>query len=377
MMQRRDFIAATVVSSGILCCPRFIFADEGQTPAPVKPRHDKYLRPARFYEQLEDKIVECRLCPRRCRVSDLERGYCGVRENIAGDYFTLVYSRACTANIDPIEKKPFYHFLPGTTAFSIATAGCNLNCKFCQNWNISQFRPEDVSSFELPPDECALAAYKNNCKSVAYTYSEPTVFYEYMADCAVSARKTGLRSVVVSAGYIEKAPLQELLGLVDAIKIDLKAFSQTYYSDICSGELKPILETLLTIKETGTWLEIVYLMLPGLNDSEGEISALCDWLISNLGPDVPIHFTRFHPAYLLKNLPITSLESLERAYDIGRAKGLHFPYIGNVYGHKAENTFCPECGKLLIARKGLQVTENILDHGKCPACQYLIPGVWT
>lgn len=376
-MQRRDFIWATAIGGGLICCPRFVLADEKPMPSTDKPRFDIYMRPARFYNHLDDKIVECRLCPRHCKVSDLERGYCGVRENVGGDYVTLVYARACTANIDPIEKKPFFHFLPGTTAFSIATAGCNLNCKFCQNWNISQFRPEDVSSFKLTPDECALTAFKNQCQSVAYTYSEPTIFYEYMTDCAVSVRQTGLRSVVVSAGYIEKEPLVELLGLVDAIKIDLKAFSETYYKNICNGELKAILDTLVTIKETGTWLEIVYLMLPDLNDGEQEITELCDWLLANLGPDVPIHFTRFHPAYLLKNLPITPLESLERAYDIALAKGLNYPYIGNVFGHKAENTFCPGCGKLLIARKGLQVTDNILKHGKCPTCQYSIPGVWA
>jgi pyruvate formate lyase activating enzyme len=333
--------------------------------------------PARYYTKLEHGIVECILCPRRCRVSDLERGYCGVRENRGGEYYTLVYGKVCSANIDPIEKKPFFHFLPGTTAFSIATAGCNLNCKFCQNWSISQFRPEDVRHHNLSPQECAEIARANDCISIAYTYSEPTIFFEYMVDCAKQAREQNVRSTVVTAGYIEKEPLLELISQVDAIKIDLKAFTESYYKDICNGKLKPTLDTLVTIKESGLWLEIVYLMLPGLNDSEKEISELCDWLMTFLGPDVPIHFTRFHPSYLLKNLPITPLESLERAHRIAGDKGIHYPYIGNVYGHDAENTYCHNCGKLLIGRRGFQITANNLNKGKCPSCQQIIPGVWS
>jgi pyruvate formate lyase activating enzyme len=198
-----------------------------------------------------------------------------------------------------------------------------------------------------------------------------------MYDCTKAAKKVGVRSVVVTAGYIEKEPLLELIPVVDAIKIDLKAYSDKYYRDICRGELKPVLDALVTIKSTGRWLEIVYLMLPGLNDSKKEITGLCDWLLSNIGPDVPIHFTRFHPAYLMQNLPVTPLESLEQAHDIAKKAGLHYPYIGNVYGHNAENTYCHSCGKLLIGRKGFQITANNLDGGKCPYCKSQIPGVWN
>lgn len=367
---------STAIGAGLALCPKFVFADSGQSQSiPAENRNN--LHPARYYEKLPDGIIECRLCPRKCRVSDLERGYCGVRENIGGAYYTLVHSKACSANIDPIEKKPFFHFLPGTTAFSIATAGCNMNCKFCQNWTISQFRPEDVNHFELTPEMCAIYAKNNGCVSIAYTYSEPIIFYEYMADCAISGRKSGVRSVVISAGYIEKEPLVDLIPLVDAIKIDLKAFSESYYKDICNSELKPVLDTLITLKSSGIWFEIVYLMLPGLNDTREEISDLCDWLLNNLGPEAPIHFTRFHPAYLLENLPKTPLKSLEQAYDIAKQKGLYYPYIGNVYGHKAENTYCHNCGNLLIGRRGFQITVNNIDRGKCPDCSTVIPGVWV
>ena len=375
-MLRRQFIKSTAIGAGLALCPELVFADGGQSqPIPAENRSD--LHPARYYEKLPDGIIECRLCPRKCRVSDLERGYCGVRENIGGEYYTLVHSKACSANIDPIEKKPFFHYLPGTTAFSIATAGCNMNCKFCQNWTISQFRPEDVNHFELTPEMCAAYAKNNGCASIAYTYSEPVIFYEYMADCAISGRKSGVRSVVISAGYIEKEPLVDLIPLVDAIKIDLKAFSESYYKDICNSELKPVLDTLITLKLSGIWFEIVYLMLPGLNDTKEEISDLCDWLLNNLGPETPIHFTRFHPAYLLENLPKTPLKSLEQAYDIAKQKGLYYPYIGNVYGHKAENTYCHNCSNLLIGRRGFQITVNNIDRGKCPDCSTVIPGVWV
>ena len=375
-MKRRQFIKTTAIGTGLAFCPEIIIADskDGLTEPSVVKEH---YHPALFYKKLGEGIIECQLCPRRCHVSDLERGYCGVRENIGGEYYTLVYSKVCSANVDPIEKKPFFHFLPGTTAFSIATAGCNMNCKFCQNWSISQFRPEDVNHFELTPEECADVAIKNGSASIAYTYSEPVIFYEYMRDCAIEGRKKGVRSVVVTAGYIEKEPLLELIPLVDAIKIDLKAYTESYYHDICSSELKPVLDTLVTIKATGIWLEIVYLMLPGLNDSKEEITNLCDWLINNLGPDVPIHFTRFHPAYLMQNLPSTPIEPLEQAYDIAKQKGLHYPYIGNVYGHMGENTYCHNCGRLLISRQGFQTTINNFNKGKCPFCKTDIPGVWN
>lgn len=375
-MRRRQFLAASAAGAGLALYPTLLLGGKSETqPSPTAVGTADH--PARYYEKLPDGMVECRLCPRRCKVSDLERGYCGVRENKGGEYFTLVHSKVCSANVDPIEKKPFFHFLPGSTAFSIATAGCNLNCKFCQNWSISQFRPEDVNHLKLTPAECAATAGQFGSASIAYTYSEPTVFYEYMCNCAEAGRQAGLRSVVVTAGYIEKEPLVELAGLVDAIKIDLKAYSDSYYHDICNGELKPVLDTLVTLKSLGVWLEIVYLTLPGLNDSDSELKGLCDWLMSNLGSDVPIHFTRFHPAYLLENLPSTPIDTLERAHAIALEKGLHYVYIGNVYGHQAENTYCPNCRQLLIGRRGFQIAQTNLNDGACSKCHTAIPGVWS
>lgn len=376
-MQRRCFIQSTAAAgAGFLLLPGL--ADSAET------RHEKTARPgaefyrqARYYEKLQDGIVECRLCPRRCRVSDLERGYCGVRENIGGEYYTSVYSRVCSANVDPIEKKPFFHYFPGTFAFSIATAGCNLNCRFCQNWSISQFRPEDIPAMNISPLQCVRQARESGCLSIAYTYSEPTVFYEYMFDCAVEGKKAGIKSVLVSAGFIEKEPLERLLEVIDAVKIDLKSFSDDYYRRICNGKLQPVLDTLLTIKSRGVWLEIVYLVVPGFNDTDKELIDLCGWLAANLGPDVPVHFTRFHPAYLMNNIPMTPKSTLEKATAIARAEGIHYPYIGNVFGHQEENTRCHKCGRRLILRSGFQIVENEMQNGRCPDCRIEIPGIWS
>ncbi len=377
-MRRRQFLQITAAGAGLMLCPGFSTADNKKSPVdPSKQSKEYFVKPARFYQKLGGGVIECHLCPRECRVEKGERGYCGVRENRDGEYFTLVHSRVCAANVDPIEKKPFFHYLPGSTAFSIATAGCNINCKFCQNWNISQAKPEELNNIKLTPDECVSFAKNNNCKSIAYTYSEPTVFYEYMSDCANAGKAAGVRSVVVSNGYIQKEPIEALLPLVDAYKIDLKAITQQYYNDICGGELNRILDTLLTIKSDGKWLEIVYLMVPSLNDSKDDLTKLADWIMTNLGSDVPIHFTRFHPEYLLKNLPMTPLESLERAFNICREKGINYVYIGNVYGHQGESTYCHNCNNILIKRQGLQVVKNVLDKGKCPYCQSLIPGIWN
>lgn len=379
-MYRRHFIQSLAAGTSVLLVPGIVISDEKLVDGDNRSKREKKplgYHPASYYEKLGDGIVECRLCPRRCKVSDLERGYCGVRENIDGEYYTCVYGKVCSANVDPIEKKPFFHFLPGTLAFSIATAGCNLNCKFCQNWSISQFRPEDVPSMDMPPFSCAKQAIDNRCASIAYTYSEPTVFFEYMIDCAKQGKSRGLRSVVVSAGFIELAPLDELLGLVDAVKIDLKSFSDDYYQKICNGRLKPVLDTLEKIKARGIWLEIVYLVVPGLNDSEKEFNVLSKWLYANLGPDVPIHFTRFHPAYLLQNVPMTPKSTLEKATAIARANGLHYPYIGNVFGHAEENTNCHNCNQRLISRAGFQIVKNEIKNGRCPYCQIEIPGIWS
>jgi pyruvate formate lyase activating enzyme len=332
---------------------------------------------ARFYAKLPDREIECNLCPRTCRLGDKERGYCGVRENRGGTYYTLVYGKACSANPDPIEKKPFFHFLPGTTAFSIATAGCNVNCKFCQNWEISQVRPEQVRNVDLPPDQVAEAARRLSCRSIAYTYTEPTVFYEYMYDSAVAGRRLGVRSVVVTAGHINPEPLQKLLKVVDAVKVDLKAFRPEFYSQYVRGDLKPVLESIRTIAAAKVWLEIVNLVIPSLNDDPAEIRDMARWIRDEAGPDVPLHFSRFSPMYLLKNLPPTPVSTLEKARAIAREEGLHYVYVGNVPGHPGENTDCPTCGRRLVERYLFEVRAMEIKNGRCPQCGTAIPGVWS
>ncbi len=337
----------------------------------------RFIAEARHYEKLPNRKIKCKLCPRECVIDDRERGYCGVRENRGGTYYTLVHSRVATANIDPIEKKPLFHFLPGSQAFSLATAGCNVNCKMCQNWEISQVRPEQVHAMYLPPSQAARAAADNRCASIAYTYSEPVVYYEYMVDTAAAARASGVRSVVISGGYIQQRPLKELCRAVDAIKIDLKGFSQKFYKDVVNGDLKPVLDALVTIRKLGTWAEIVYLVVPTLNDRDIDFQGLARWVKSDLGADVPIHFTRFHPEYLLKNLPPTPLETLERAKAAADAEGLHYAYIGNVPGHPAENTYCPKCRKPVVERTGFLVRGMNLRKGRCKFCNEAVPGIWS
>lgn len=332
---------------------------------------------ARYYKKHPDREIECLLCPRFCKLGDKERGYCGVRENSGGTYYSLVYGKACTMNVDPIEKKPFFHFLPGTNAFSIATAGCNVNCKFCQNWQISQVRPEQVQHFDLPPQTVVESALKFSCPSIAYTYTEPVIFYEYMYDTSIEARRRGVKNCVVTGGHINQEPLVELTKVVDAIKIDLKAFTEGFYKDYVHGELKPVLEAIKIVRNTKVWLELVYLVIPSLNDSPEEIQAMCRWIANEIGPDVPLHFSRFYPQYLIKNLPPTPVSTLEKAHAIALGEGLKYVYIGNVPGHRAESTYCPRCQNLLIQRIGYEVKKINLKNGKCKFCQNPIPGIWA
>jgi pyruvate formate lyase activating enzyme len=372
ILNRRKFLKISAIGCAGLWVYPALAADQDSFPEEIQ----KFIREARFYEKLPDKKIRCVLCPRECVIDDRERGYCGVRENREGIYYTLVYARPCTYHIDPIEKKPLFHFYPGSQAFSIATAGCNLNCKFCQNWEISQVRPEQIRDIYMPPLETAGLARKNDCLSIAYTYSEPTIFFEYMEDTALAGREKGVKSVVITAGYISEKPLRELCQKVDAIKVDLKAFSEKYYKEIVNGELKPVLNSLVTMRQLDMWTEIVYLVVPTMNDSEAEIRALCQWVKNYLGPDVPVHFTRFHPYYLLKNLPPTPVKTLDRAWQIARAEGLHYVYIGNVPGHSAENTFCPGCGAVVISRSGYFIREINLNGNRCLKCNQVIAGRW-
>lgn len=319
--------------------------------------------------------VQCNLCPHRCIIADGERGTCRVRENRGGRLYSMVFGNPCAVHIDPIEKKPFYHYLPTIQTLSLATAGCNLRCLYCQNWSISQVPPEQTQNMELPPEKVIYHAQQYKTPVIAYTYSEPIVFYEYMLGTARLAREAGLRNVVVSAGFINPDPLQELCGLVDAIKIDLKGYDEGFYREVCQAELGPVLEAIRVIYKSGTHLEIVNLVVPTLNDSLEQLRALAHWVAHDLSPDIPLHFSRFQPQYKLTNLPPTPVERLEQAREVAMEEGVRFAYIGNVPGHPGNNTYCPACGQLVIGRQGFAVTEYNLQSGMC-ACGETIPGVW-
>ncbi|MFH1279806.1 MAG: AmmeMemoRadiSam system radical SAM enzyme [Candidatus Eisenbacteria bacterium] len=376
-LTRRAFLGGSAVAGLAALYPGGVLGRGSLFAAAPKGEDPRFVAEARFYEKLPQSKIKCVLCPRECVIDHRERGYCGVRENREGVYYTLVYSRPCTFHADPIEKKPFFHFLPSSLAFSLATAGCNVNCKFCQNWDISQSRPEQLPAEYTPPAEVARLAKRHSCASIAYTYSEPVVFYEYMMDSAEAGRAAGLRNAIVTGGYIKPDPLREMCARMDAIKVDLKAFTEDFYRDIVGGELRPVLDGLVTIRKAGVWNEIVYLVVPTLNDKDDEFRGLVRWIRTELGPDVPLHFTRFHPQYLLQNLPPTPIATLERAKAIADAEGLHYVYIGNVPGHPAENTNCPRCGNAVLTRAGFFVKEVRLREGRCDRCDEPIPGVWS
>jgi len=322
-------------------------------------------------------LIRCQLCARNCTLAEGERGMCRARLHVNGELRSLVYGRPMAIHVDPIEKKPFFHFLPGATAYSLATSGCPLRCKFCQNWEISQARPEDYARSPLPPASLARAAVERKAPVIAFTYNEPTVFTEYLTDVARAGRPLGRRSVLISCGYMNEAPLAEMCEVLDAIKVDLKGFSEGFYRDVCGAELKPVLRSIRQVAKSRAHLEIVNLVVPTLNDSPRMLTELAKWVVGEVGPDVPVHFTRFHPDYQLPNLPDTPVATLERARQIGLQQGLHFAYVGNLPGHPGNNTYCPRCGRAVIERDGLFVTEMHLKDGHCGYCARAIPGVWS
>ena len=331
---------------------------------------------AAFYEKLNNSIVHCLLCPRGCVISDGKRGYCRVRENRKGVLYAISYGQPVAVHIDPIEKKPFFHYLPASEAFSIATVGCNLNCMFCQNWEISQAKPEDVQAESLLPEQLVAQAQQSGAQSIAFTYTEPTVFYEYMLDIAKLARAKGLRVVMHSNGFVNEEPLRRMCQYLDAANIDLKGFSQEYYAKICEGSLAPVLRSLQVLRHEGVHVEITNLVLSGYNDDLVTIRKMCVWIKDNLGADTPVHFSRFYPMYKLLALIPTPVETLERARQIAMDAGLKYVYIGNIPGIEAENTYCPKCHKAVIKRAGYSVSEIDLVNGRCKYCQQEIKGVW-
>lgn len=344
--------------------------------SPVRAQEEASLKEAMFYHRLKGGNVQCAVCPRRCVVPDGGRSFCRNKENRGGKFYTLVYGKPCTVTMTRPENAPLYHFVPSHKRLALATVGCNFRCKYCQNWHISQARVEEREYYELSPEEVVELALREGAKSVSFTYTEPIAFYEYMYAISKLARERGLMTSIVSNGFINPGPLRELLKVMDAVKIDLKGFTDEFYHEVSSAELEPVLTSLKIVREERVYLEIVNLVVPTFNDDAGVIREMCWWIKQNLGDDVPLHFTRFFPNYKLTHLPPTPVQTLEMARGIAQEVGLKYVYIGNVPGHEGNNTYCPKCGKLLVLRAGFAVLENNVIGGRCKFCGERIPGIW-
>ena len=331
---------------------------------------------ALFYEKLSDKETKCHLCCHNCRIKDGQRGICAVRENSDGTLYSLVYGRVISMNVDPIEKKPLFHFLPGSTSFSIATVGCNFRCKHCQNYEISQFPRErrfEIPGRDMTPEQVVDAAVHSGCESISYTYTEPTIFFEFAYDCARLARQKGIRNVFVSNGYTGPEAARAIAPYLDANNIDLKG-NDTFYREICGARLQPVRDTIRLMKELGVWVEVTTLVIPGHNDAESDLTDIASF-IASVDPAIPWHVSQFHPTYKLLDAPRTPVAKLRQAREIGFRAGLKFVYEGNVPGEGGENTHCPSCRKLLIKRFGYRILEDHLRDGRCPDCGTAIAGV--
>ena len=325
----------------------------------------------------KEKIVKCLLCAHGCVIRPGQRGKCRARMNVNGELRSLVYGRPVSIHVDPIEKKPFYHFLPGADAYTIGTSGCPFQCKFCQNWELSQSSPEDYRVSYIPPVKISRSASERKARVIAFSYNEPTVYTEYLTDIARAGKKSGLRSVLISCGFMNEAPLAEMCKVLDAVKIDLKGYSEHFYRTVSNAELRPVLRSIKQIAKSRVHLEIVNLVVPTLNDSDTMLQELITWILGEVGPEVPVHFTRFHPDYQMPNLPPTPLATLERARDMALDRGMHYPFVGNVPSHPGNHTYCPNCKKIVIHRHGFFITEMNMKGGRCKFCNRKIAGVWT
>lgn len=389
-MKKEDFFAKRI--SRRYFCKACLYAGAGLAISPLfldllkRPVYAKeekggpgfvYPKEAMFYEKIDKDTIQCKLCSRQCTLKNGMYGFCRARKPSDGKHYTLVYANPSAVHVDPMEKKPLFHFLPATTAFSIATAGCNFRCKYCQNWEISQFSPDETVNYYLPPDEVVKNALNYGCSTVAYTYSEPSIFYEYMLDTAKIAKAKGVKNIYHSNGSLNPQPVEELSAWLDAANIDLKGFTQEFYSQITEGYLDTVLSTIKILKKNKVHLEVTNLMIPSFNDDFGMVKKMCQWIRDEVSKDTPLHFTRFYPTYKLKNLTPTPVRTLEMARELAIKEGLEYVYIGNVPGHEGENTYCPKDKKVLIRRLGYQVVENNISEGKCKFCGMEIPGVWN
>ncbi|MGC9470288.1 MAG: AmmeMemoRadiSam system radical SAM enzyme [Bacteroidales bacterium] len=375
-LSKREFIRKSLLGvGGMYCCPFLLGENSGQNINIRAGKPWKWSREAMHYISTP-RGIKCRTCPNECDIKEGEAGDCRTKEVVDGKLYTIAYGNPCSVNIDPMEKKPLHHFHPGTRVLSIATAGCNLACLNCQNWEISQRSPRETRNYDLMPPKVVELAIQENCPSIAYTYSDPVAFYEYTLDTSTLARQAGLSNVIVSAGFISPRPLKDWCRVIDAANIDLKSFSDDIYAMLNAGKLQPVLDTLLTLKEEGVWLEITNLIVPTWTDDMKMIGEMCRWLVKNGFSDTPLHFSRFQPMYKLNRLAPTPVSTLDQARKTALNEGMHFVYVGNVPGHPAQDTLCPNCGKTLVVRKGYQVTMPLLKNGKCASCGQPIPGVW-
>jgi pyruvate formate lyase activating enzyme len=335
------------------------------------------MQEARLYEGLENERVRCNLCAHRCLIAEGNVGVCNVRQNVGGKLYSLVYGQLISRHIDPIEKKPLYHFFPGSTAYSIATLGCNFRCQWCQNWEIAQMPRERgrTSGYETTPRQVLAEVLDSGCLSIAYTYTEPTVFFEYSYDIAQLAKQNGIANVYVTNGYMTTEMLELFHPYLDAANVDLKAFREETYRHYVGARLQPVLDSLKKMKELGIWVEITTLVVPGINDNLGELREIAHFIANELDPGTPWHLSRFFPQYQLTDLPPTDVDTLEAAQRIGHEEGLKYVYLGNVGGES--NTRCPDCGALLVRRRGYWIPENRLFNGTCPKCHAEIEGVWA
>ena len=337
---------------------------------------DLELKPAKWWHKTDKNKILCTLCPRYCKIGEGQAGFCFIRQNIDGKLFSLGYGHPTGFAIDPIEKKPLNHFYPGSRILSFGTAGCNLGCKFCQNWSISKARLADLNALEASPEQVVKIAIQNDAPSIAYTYNDPTIFGEYVIDISRIAREHGIKSVMVTSGYIDKEARKDVYKYIDAANVDLKAFTESFYHKLTFSHLDDVLDTLKWLKnETDIWFEITTLLIPGENDSEDEIEQMCEWIMKNLGNSVPLHFTAFHPDFKLNNHPPTPRETLDNARFIAINHGIQYCYTGNVHDPNGQTTYCPNCKTKLIERNWHSVNTNIIENGQCPKCRTEIAGV--
>jgi pyruvate formate lyase activating enzyme len=387
-MTRKDFLKSLGVTVSALFCASqgFAFSLTHRTQeksvkghifkndAPDKPW--KWSVEA-FHYASDGTNVQCQVCPNRCILSPGDRSICRSKVNIDGKLYSLAYGNPCAAHIDPIEKKPLNHFYPATAIFSIATTGCNFRCLNCQNWEISQRRPEDVRFHELFPSDVVREALKHGCPSIAYTYSEAITYYEYMVDTAKLAREAGLKNVLVSNGYINKTPLLELAKYLDGANINLKSFDDRIYQCLNGGRLQPVLNTFKTLHDVGVWFEMTTLVVPTYIEDPDMIKRMCGWILKELGPDYPLHFLRFFPQYKLTRLPPTPIATLEKFKALALREGIHYVYLGNVPGHEGCHTYCHHCGRTLIERRGYFLNQRNIENGCCKFCGTAVPGRWA